>query len=508
MSYKHRKDTISKQKEDRAIDTDRQQIAFCLAVRGEGKSNLIEAEVEKQHRAGYTVLDLHAPPNMENGFWCIPRFGEYDKEGLIIKETFERDMREFKDNPVKFMKTHQSYPITILCSESLEFLQSGYDRFNDRIYTEKEWYEDNPDKIFNCVDPPLKPRNRWGKQMIKFVKLPNLKKNFESEEALKAIQILTDVILEARERRRIVVLNRQMFGSENQYFWCMELIMRSLPDICDQHFIKLFPHDVGVQTEKQMTSLQKKHHRLTVIHRELADLSPAKLKADKGGESTTVKKALLGFARICRHWEIDWFADWQHHNSVEGAIRDQCDTWLFKKYNKGLAGEEKKILFDKVNGIRKAILKRGNYSRKAQIIADSYFPKVEELAKKYFYAMFLSGNVMLFKVPRNRHQHKEPYMKFGDLTGVLTWHNKEKIPASTGGQGGSKVSKTDQMTLFSTMKLLRNPKEGKPLSWKDIGKKLGEMQDKAELNYTSDLKEKSNDWLSATFTKLKKKYDV
>ncbi len=507
MSYRHRKDTISKQKEDRAIDQERQQIVFCLAVRGEGKSNLIEAEVEKQHRNGYTCLDLHAPPNMENAFWCIPKFGEYDKTGIIDKETFERDMRLFKNDPVKFMKTHQSYPISILCSESLEFLQSGYDRFNDRMYSEAEWYSDFPDKPFNIIYPPMKPRNKWGRQMVKFIKIPNLKKNFESEEVLKALEIITNAILECRLHRRFFVLNKQMFGNENQYFWCMELIMRSLPEICDAHFIRKFPHDVGVETEAQMTKKDRKWHRLTVIHRELADIAPAKLKADKGGESTTVKKALLGFARICRHWEIDWFADWQHHNSVEGAIRDQCDTWLFKKYNRGLAGEDKKMFFDKVNGIRKAILNRGNFSKTAQAIADSYFPKVEELAKKYFYAMFLSGNVMLFPVPRNRHQHKEPYMKFGDLTGILTWHNKEKIPTFSGTGSGVKATKTEQNALYNAMRILREPNEGKGMAWSIVAEKLGEMQKKGELNNKHELWKKDGNWLGTIYRRLKKKFE-
>ena len=507
MSYKRRRDTISKQKEDRAIDNDRQQIAFCLAVRGEGKSNLIEAQVEKQHRAGYTCLDLHAPPNMENAFWCIPKFGEYGKDGLIIKETFERDMLQFKNDPVTFMKTHESYPITLLCSESLEYLQSGYDKFNGRIYTENEWYRDNSDKVFNCVEPPMKPRNKWGRQMVKFVKIPNLKKNFESDEVLKAVEILTNAILECRQQRRILVLNKQMFGNENQYFWCMELIMRSLPDICDKHFIRKFPHDVGVKTEAEMSKRDRKWHRLTVIHRELADIAPAKLKADKGGESTSVKKSLLGFARICRHWEIDWFADWQHHNSVEGAIRDQCDTWLFKKYNRNLAGEDKKMFFDKVAGIRKAILTRGKFSKTAQDIADSYFPKIEELAKKYFYAMFLSGNVMLFPVPKNRHQHKEPYMKFGDLTGILTWHNKEKIPTTTGANSGAKATKSEQNALYSAMKLLKENPDGKSLTWLEVAKKLGEMQEKGELTSKHELKTKDGNWLSVIYGRLKKKFE-
>lgn len=507
MAYRLRKDTISKQREDRAVDENRQQIVFCLAVRGEGKSNLLEALGEKQFRRGYTVLDLHAPPNFENAFWCIPKFNDLDENGEYSKKIFENEMASFKKDPAKYMKDHESYPVTILCSESFQWDQNALDRFNGRLYTQEEWDKDFPNKVFNFVYPPLKPRKLWGKEMLRFVRIPNLKRKQDAEENKKALDIITNTILDCRSQRRFFVLNRQAFGNENQYFWTMELIMRELPEICDQHFIRLFPHDVGVETEEQMRNVEKKWHRITVIHRELADIAPAKLKADKGGESTSVKKALLGFARICRHWEIDWFADWQHNNSVEGAIRDQCDTWLFKKYNRGLGGDEKKGFFDKVDWLRKRIHLKGNGSKKAKQIADSWFPRVEELSKKYFYAKFLSGNIKLFRVPENRHQHKEPYMKFPDLTGIRMWHDMEKVPQNTSGNTSSSASKNEQLALYNAIKSIKDNKKGKPLTWIEVGKELGELQSKNELIYKHNLASKDGNWLASIFARLKKKFE-
>lgn len=282
--------------------------------------------------------------------------------------------------------------------------------------------------------------------------------------------------------------------------------MRRLPDICDEHFIKLFPHDVGVKTEKEMKPLERKWNRITVIHRELSDLAPAKLKADKGGESTTVKKSLLGFARLCRHWEIDWFADWQHQNSCEGSIRTQCDTWLYKKYNRSLGGEDAKGFFDKVNWLRQRIMIKGKNSPKTKIIADSWFPRVEELSKKYYYAKFLSDNIKLFRVPENRHQHKEPYMKLAHLTGIKMFHDLSKVPKQSGTES-SKATKNEQMALFSAMKLYREPKEGKPMIWTKVAEKLGEMQSKGELISKHKLKDKDGNWMSTIYGRFKKKFD-
>ena len=504
--FKIRTDTRSIQKEDRVIDEDRQQICFCLALRGEGKSNLLEALAEKQFRHGYTILDLHAPPNFENAFWCIPKFKDTDENGNPDKKLFEKEIIDFKKDPVKFMKDRESYPVTILCSESFQWDQYALDRFNDRLYSSEEWYADHPTENFNLIYPPLKPKSKWGKEMIRFVRFPILKKNQDADGNVKVLEILTNIILDCRLNRRFLVLNRQAFGNENQYFWMMEMIMRALPEICEKHFIKKFQHSVGVETEKEMSKVDKKWHRMTVIHREMGELAPAKLKADKLGESTAVKKALLGFARVCRHSEIDWFGDWQKNKDVEDAIRNQCDTWLFKKYNKDLGGDEKKPFFDKIDWLRKRILLKGNNTRKAKMIADSWYPNVEELAKKYFYAKFLSGNIRLFKVPENRHQHKEPYMKFGDLTGIKMWHDKSKIPETISGTEG-KVSKNDQMSLYQLMKSMRNSPDGKVMMWDDIGIKLGEMQAKGELSYSCQLKDKDGNWLSATFGKLKKKFE-
>lgn len=509
QTFKIRRDTISKQKEDRAVDESRQQIVFCLAVRGEGKSTLIEALGEKQFRRGYTVLDLHAPPNFENAFWCVPRFPDKDKDGKHDQTLFENEMKKFIDDPATYMKNHESYPITIICSESFQWQQDSLDKFNGKIYSKDEFYEDNkdyPERHFDMIYPQEKPRNRWGREMIRFVRIPNLKRNQDALENIKAFEIIRDTILDCRSQRRIFVLNRQAFGSENQYFWTMELIMRKLAEICEEHFIRLFPYDVGVKFESEMTQFQRKHHRLTVIHRELSDLAPAKLKADKGGESTTVKKALLGFARLCRHWEIDWFADWQHQNSCEGSIRQQCDTWLYKKYNRSLGGDDAKTFFDKVSWLRKRIMIKGKNSPKTKIIADSWFPKVEELSKKYFYAKFLSDNIKLFRVPENRHQHKEPYMKLQHLTGIKMWHDITKIPKSSGTES-SKATRNEQMGLYSAMKTFRERKDAKPLKWSDIAIELGKMQSKKEIISKHDLKTKDGTWLSVIYNRMKKKFE-
>ncbi len=497
-----RTDTVEKQKEDKPVDYDRQQICFGLAVRGEGKSQLMEAEVSKEFFAGFTPLDLHAPPNLENGFWAVPNLNP--DENLSMDE-LKKVYKKYCKDPQPFIKDGNPIPITIFCSESLVWDETARMKYNGMFYTEEEWNEEHPDKIFNLIYPPIKPARKQGRELVRFVVLPQVTKKEDSETNLKAVEIITKTILENRVERRIGVLNRMSFGTENQYFWTMELIHRSLYAICEQHFGIKVPEDFGLEKYSEMKPWQLRWNRLTVFHRELSDLAPAKLKADKSGESTPVKKSLLGFARICRHWEIDWFADWQHNNSVEGGIRDQADNWFFKKYNRDLGGEDKKGVFDRITYLRDAIITKGKNSKIAHQIANSIFPKLEELGKKYFYCKFLSGNLRLFKVPKLVHQHKEPWMKFEEVTGIWLHHDKSKIQTESA-VTSLKVSKSDEMAVFNIMWTLKNPANGKFKGWKYLQDKLIEHQENKTINYPQQFREISNPTLQKKYQRLAEKF--
>ena len=61
-----RDNTTSKSDESKTIDFSRQQIVNILAIRGEGKSYLLDGFKEKYYYQGYLILDLHSPPNLEN----------------------------------------------------------------------------------------------------------------------------------------------------------------------------------------------------------------------------------------------------------------------------------------------------------------------------------------------------------------------------------------------------------------------------------------------------------
>jgi len=238
-----------------------------------------------------------------------------------------------------------------------------------------------------------------------------------------------------------------------------------------------------------------------ILTRELSELAPAKFKADRSGESTTVKRSLVELARTCRHTQIDWFADWQRYSDVDGQVRGQFDNLFIKRYNEELAGD-KDYFFIRVEEEREK--NRLNYSKtKAKLLNLSYYPDPHRLEKKYFYGLFDGYDVQLFTVPKNNHQHKEPDMKFHEMTGILYHHDMKKIPKQSSGTSRT-INKSVQLAFYSVV----NEMKEKGQKWDKIKSEVVKLQKEKKLEYPQDLSTKSNDWLGATYGKLKKKFNV
>lgn len=494
MSILLRKNTEAEQDETVPVDHKRQQVVFALAVKGEGKSYLIESLAEEEFRLGYSGIDLHSPlsGNMENAFWCIPKLKDVDEE------------RAFRKNPIPFIQRRRCFKISLLASESIMYPQEKMDKFNGRPYTRAEWYNEhkNDGKHYDMIYPQMKPQNKWGKEMIRVVKLPPVTSKGESENDLKARQIIWDELKKCRTERRIMVLNRKMFGNEKQYFWTMENVIRGLQDYYDLNCPRLIPSDVGKTRFSEMTPVERNWHKMFVITRELAELAPAKFKADKSGESTSVKRSLVQLARTCRHGEIDWFGDWQRNNDVDDQVRAQCDTWMYKKYNLGLAGEEKKYFFERVQEERQKIIDKHRGRKIGFLIAKSLFPRIRKLSKKFFYCHFQSDNVKLFPVPKVFHMHKAVGMKFHELTGIWFEHDLTKVPQNSSG-GANKVKVNEKRAVYEVMASLKLKNKG----WDDIRKKLAVLQEKGEVKWSSEFSSKENNALSAIYSRLRNKFE-
>ena len=493
MKIPNRPDAVDS-KSRASINLNIQNMIGIFGRKGSGKSYLTEATATIYHQSGYTLLDLWSSDNWENAFWCIPKLEEHETDGFI-------------KNPNRYNKRTR-FEITILCSDTLRYDQSKLDRFNDKLFTEEEFYEyyKGQQKYYNCVYPQEKPKSLQGKEWIKFVSLPNPTAKFDSEINENIAKIIEDTILDCRDSGRILVFNQRAFPNETNMFRTLEIIFRNIGSIAMKNFRRLTPEEVGVSSRAEMTKKQKMHDKMVFCIREFAELAPAKLKADASGESTRVKKSLLLLCRKIRHYQISGIADWQAFNDTETSIRNNFDIFLIKKWTSRLGGEHFAFAFDKINYLRDAIFEKQNNRRVAKHIADNMYPQIELLGNRYMYFVKQDDNLKLMQVPEMKTKHKEPYDSFEKLTGVEFWFDKSSVTSSSN-TSESNSARTDEKALYNAIYAMRYPVKGKKYQWKDVVVKLASMQENNEVHYSKPFKEMKDDTLKKWFGRVAKRYE-
>lgn len=445
---KLRHDTVIKDNEGSFLTQKRQQLIGILGRRGEGKSYLLESIGEQFYESGYTVLDLWGAGNLENAFWCIAKEGH-----------------------------KKAYPVTVLAPDSLILPSAEIEKFNSQHHTRV----------------PL----------VKIVKLPIPTKKTDTEQNNTIFDMIVKAIVDCRSERRILVFNPQMYPREIDMFRTLEILLRGLPQISRKYFPKLEPHECGVESREQMTVHQKSWHKIVFLIREFGEVAPAKLKGDKSGESTLIKKALLNFVRISRHAWVSGVIDYQNASDAESSIRNQIDVWLVKKWTRRLGGDEFKHIFDFIQSKREQILFKFHYSRKGMLLADSQYPDITELGKKWFYVVYQNDRLRLWKVPELGFCHKEPHQSWESITGIPLIHDMKLVQESAS-SGSIRTTVSDEKAIYFTIRGFYEKK----LSWVDIQQKLIEMQKEQEITWNKDISTLKPFSLQKLFMRYRKKYET
>jgi len=447
---KIRKDTTDRTQGSPSISFKKQYLIGILGLRGSGKSYLAEVYLEKFYRAGFTCLDLWAAPNLENGFWIFPKKG-----------------------------SRNWIPITILAPEIFIVPEARVDRFNGKFITKEE--------------------------LVKFVKLPSPTKKTDSEQNKKILEILTKTIIECRDHRRILVFNPYMFPNETEMFRTLEILVRGLNTISNKHFDALEPEDVGKKSEEEMTTQERTHHKMCFLIREFGELAPARLKGDKSGESTLVKKALLKFVRLARHSNVNGIIDYQNASDVDSSIRNQIDIWLIKRWTRELGGDSFAYWFKTVKEKRDRFFEKNGWSKRTFEIADSYLPQIEKLSQNYYYFVKSGNPPILRKVRGLGIRHKEPDDKWWKLTGIPIEFDKQMLSQIT--TAPKKTSTNDEKLVYLTLEELRSRKGSKKLNWEQTCEIMAEKQENGELTSHLDFKTISASTLSKTYSRMRLKYE-
>lgn len=429
--FQLRKNTVERDLDSAVIKTSKQNLIGILGARGTGKSILGEALLERYYEKGYTCLDLWSAPNLENAFWIFAKEGHKKR-----------------------------IPITILAPESFIMPEAQVDRFNGKfIYTRQS--------------------------LVKFVKLPapTLKSDTEANERI--LEILIETIKECREKRRILVFNQFMFPNETEMFLILEILFRNLITISNNYFHSIKPEDVGVKKEEDMHPRDRNYHKMCFIIRESAELAPARLKGDKSGESTRIKKALLKFVRLARHSNIDGILDYQNASDLDSPIRNQIDLWLIKRWTKELGGEYFEYVFRAVKEKRDRIFYEMGYNDEAFAFADSACPPIEKLTYYWYYLVKSGDQPRLKKTPEYHLKHKEPNDKWWKMTDIPIDWNKDLINKSRTKET-TKSTRNEEKIAYLAMKTLKEQKGKKRSGWKDICKKMAEKQKNGEVVFHLD----------------------
>ncbi|MGY5144395.1 MAG: hypothetical protein ACW9XH_07935 [Candidatus Nitrosopumilus sp. bin_32a] len=447
-----RKNTVNRSINKKIININEQNLTGILGVRGSGKSLLGEALLERYFDYGFTCLDLWSAPNMEGCFWIFAKDGHKKR-----------------------------IPITILAPESFIIPETQIDKFNG---------------TFIHVREPL----------VEFVKLPSPTKKNESEANEQILEILTETILHCREHRRILVFNPYMFPNETEMFRILEILMRNMITISNNYFHSLKPEQVGKTSKEQMTNRERNYHRMCFLMREFGEVAPARLKGDKSGESTLIKKALLKFVRLARHANIDGIIDYQNASDADSSIRNQIDTWLIKTWTPELGGENFKWVFRHIKERRDKIFDEAGFNDESFQWADSSYPPIEKLSNTWFYAVKRGDSPKLKRVPELHIRHKEPDDKWWAITGIPIQFDK-KLKMKTLASPTKKSANYDEKFLYNTIVELKSRKGKEKLKWNDIIKVLSEMQENGDLIYRLSFNGMESNTISSIFSRLKTKFN-
>ncbi len=447
-----RTDTVQSTKNQSTIKLLKQNLIGILGIRGAGKSWLGEALLMKYYEAGFTCLDLWSAPTLENAFWIFAKEGHKKR-----------------------------IPITILAPESFIIPEAKVDAFNGKYFTKRE--------------------------LIKFVKLPAPTKKTDSEANDKILQTLINTILDCRENKRILVFNPYMFPSETEMFRILEILMRNLITVSNNYFDALEPKDVGKESLEQMTIQERTHHKMVFLIREFGEVAPARLKGDKSGESTLIKKALLKFVRLARHSNIDGIIDYQNASDVDSSIRNQINFWMIKTWTPELAGESFDYLFKQINAIRTNIFDQHGYTNDVFQYVNSYFPPIERLTEKYYYFVKRGQTPMLRVVPELKIRHKEPNDKWWKLTGIPIDWDKELI-TKTLSPSTTKSTKNQEKIAYLAVKELMTKNKMKKADWKILLPQLSEKQLNGEIVHHIEFATTKTNTVSKWMSRMKKEFEL
>ena len=396
-------------------------------------------------------------------------------------------------------KCHNRHKILLVVPEYVEFDDYKLGLYNGKYYSKKEWASMGYVEWING-DPNHIKKER-GTEWIKVIKLPVPKARDANKEQI--IEKFRQCLLTARSERRILVMNPAFYKITFHWHKTLEVVIKNLGKIAIESFKPLTEKDLK-KPKTQFTKFEKNYHRMAVCMREFGSVAPSQLKVDQ--YETLAKKALLGFIRLCRHYNISLIGDYQRQADVFSGIKDQRDIFIFKRSNRDLIPDDWKWLQDYLDSKRQKIIDKYGNNPRAWGLADLKFPKIEDLSNEYFYVVFANNHVKLMKIPMPTFHHKREIDNFENDTGVRWKFIGEDMNATLDMPTGEKevaVDDKNEKVLYDLIDGMLNPIGKKGMKIDECFAEIMRMEDSGRV--ATGWKGKKPNAMRMWFSRRKKK---
>jgi hypothetical protein len=280
-------------------------------------------------------------------------------------------------------------------------------------------------------------------------------------------------------------------------------VIKNLGKIAIESFKPLTEKDLK-KPRNQFTKYEKNYHRMAVCMREFGSVAPSQLKVDQ--YETLAKKALLGFIRLCRHYNISLIGDYQRQADVFAGIKDQRDIFIFKRSNRDLIPQEWTWLQDQIDAKRQKIIDKYGNNPKGWRIANLKHPKIEDLSNEYCYSVFANNHVKLMKIPMPTFHHKQEIDNFENDTGIKWEFTGEPAQTTVDMATGEKevaVDDKNEKVLYDLIDGMLNPIGKKGMKIDECFSEIMRMEDSGRI--TTGWKGKKPNAMRMWFSRRKKK---
>jgi len=473
--------------DDGWLKTNEPQVILFQGMRGAGKGVAVDKTAEELYKQGINIWHIWGARSFENLYWAINKNckKKYDKIKLILQGfeqktplkkwarhngIFEPEFEyyfeiiknnnlisvegnyvkleklglEFLNGNVLHCNCHKSYPIIWIVPEYIDVNQESLDKFNEQFWKDLNEYGQylleitTEEKQFLLQGKLKKPKQFAPKPKI-IVKTITPPTNSSRKETFQ--KQFTEIALQARDQKRILVMNPAIFEYANDKFDTLAEIIRMIPYLMNKSglFSPLSESDVG-KAKKYWTKQQKSWHKVAIVINELRSVAPSsRLSGER--ESSKSKKAIYDFIPEARHMKTWFLGDYQNPEDLYAGVRYQSNIVVIKRASRNILGSDWGWLFEKIERDRIGLLRKKRkhierpedmwrYEKNPKIrkYLDDRRPKIDEMPDNIGYLTFINGEVARWRFDMPSFHHKTSLEDFQKDTGLSWKVNSKKTP--------------------------------------------------------------------------------